>query len=561
MKNKKKLVMIVRLVAMALMSMGYALFATQLNINSIGNITSTWNVYFESISAGTPVGGASNASTPNVSGTSANMNVNLDLPGDSMTYSIVLKNGGSVPAIIEDIDAVATGSGAIIYSISGLKIGDKLAAGASKTITVKIEYDPNTTSQPSETSKQLTITIDAVQDIGQSITNQTPSVEQPMSLSTKILKDNTAYADNVSSTYVSNSRGIDFSNPSSDTNGKGLYYTSTNTEDNKATYYFRGAVENNYVDLGMTKSGKMCMYNGEEVLFDTGERIVHGDDSYGGCTYVCEVDTGYVTAGFPQSYCEDQLGGTWVGEEATWVDAVVPFLWKIVRINENGSIRIITDDIVGTSTYNTNISVSHAATGYMYGNVNANNYKDTHENINDSTIKDYVDKWYEDNLTSYARILDGDAGFCNDRSVSDGLGYGLSDTHYGYYGRSGAPQFACPQKNDLFTIKGSVVGNQELDYPIGILSYDENHYAGSLLGSDPDYYLEKSEKWWTMTPGSVYTDTSSGDLRMYIWNQYHGPDGAIDSSLGVRPVINLRSNVITTKGNGTARNPYVIKIK
>ena len=137
MKNKKNVIIAVMIAVALLMATGYAYFATQLNINATGNITSNWNVYFESINNGTIVGNASNVVTPSVSGTSANMNVNLNIPGDSITYNIVLKNGGTVPAIIEDIDAVATGSGAIIYSISGLNIGDKLAAGASKTISVK----------------------------------------------------------------------------------------------------------------------------------------------------------------------------------------------------------------------------------------------------------------------------------------------------------------------------------------------------------------------------------------------------------------------------------------
>lgn len=71
-------------------------------------------------------------------------------------------------------------------------------------------------------------------------------------LRNKILSDNETYADNIKSKYVSSETGIDFSNVSSDTNGKGLYYTTdtTKTEYGKRIYYFRGNVENNYVIFG-----------------------------------------------------------------------------------------------------------------------------------------------------------------------------------------------------------------------------------------------------------------------------------------------------------------------
>ena len=153
MRNKKNIIIAVMICVAVLMATGYAYFATRLNINATGNITSNWNIYFSNITSGTVVGSASNNKTPSVTGTSATMDANLSVPGDSITYELTLTNGGSVGAIIEDIKAEANGSSAIVYSISGLKIGDKLAGGASKIITIKIEYDPSFTSQPSELVK------------------------------------------------------------------------------------------------------------------------------------------------------------------------------------------------------------------------------------------------------------------------------------------------------------------------------------------------------------------------------------------------------------------------
>ena len=60
-----------------------------------------------------------------------------------------------------------------------------------------------------------------------------------------ITKD--AVMDNISSTYVSSDSGIDFANPSSDTNGKGVYMLSSTKDDLYPIYYYRGAVNNNNV--------------------------------------------------------------------------------------------------------------------------------------------------------------------------------------------------------------------------------------------------------------------------------------------------------------------------
>lgn len=96
-------------------------------------------------------------------------------------------------------------------------------------------------------------------------------VEPSNALSTHILKDNNGgFSDSENSTYVNNTTpGINFGATSSDTNGKGLYYTSINTEDNKTTYYFRGAVDNNFVKFGTKKieTASSCIYNDQQFYY------------------------------------------------------------------------------------------------------------------------------------------------------------------------------------------------------------------------------------------------------------------------------------------------------
>ncbi len=108
------------------------------------------------------------------------------------------------------------------------------------------------------------------------------------------------------------------------------------------------------------------------------------------------------------------------------------FYWRIVRINGDGSIRIIYDGtvahangeasddrIIGYSAFNERAD-DNAYVGYMYGIPSSSTYEETHANINDSTIKKYVDKWYENNIKDarYEQYL-SDNLFCNDKSASN----------------------------------------------------------------------------------------------------------------------------------------------
>ena len=488
--RNKKIISIALCITAVFMAVGYAIFATNLRINGSVGITGKWLVHFTSITTGEKTTGASNNTDPTASGTTATMDANLELPGDSITYTLTLANDGNVNAIIENVNAKAEGSNAIVFSIDGIKKGDKLAIGDSKTITIKIEYDENFTSQPEETSKILTVDIDCVQDVGQTIPSEDVIIEDT-TLVSKILKNNKAQPDT----------NIDFSQISSDTNGKGLYYTSTNTEDNKRTYYFRGAVDNNYVSFANNT-------------------------------------------------------------------------WRIVRINEDSSVRLIKQDSIGNSKFNANVDDA-AYVGYMYGTPSSTTYTSTHTNTNSSTIKTALDTWYQNNLTSYSSLI-ADSGFCGDRSVASSantwysddtaLGYGTNLTVYGplsrldpNYGSAGInPQFACPQSNDLYTTATSTKGNKALTYPIGLITADEAFYAGGVINqTSSNYYLVNGVSFWAMSP-----DFSASDAR--VWDVFDNGDVAyddVDSGYGVRPAINLKSTAeIIDGGNGTLNNPYVIKV-
>ena len=552
--KSKKIIMITMCCLICVMAIGYAAFATNLTINGTANITSTWKVLFTKIEEVSKTSGVTINKVPTAEGTNATFNVDLKSPGDKIIYKITVANQGTLDAIINDITASETGSDAIKFEITGIKKGDKLAKSTTTTFNVTISYDESVTSQPALTDNTLTININYVQDMSQTITPENPTITTTR-LGLRILKDNTAQADT----------NIDFSQPSSDTNGKGLYYTNKNTEDGKTTYYFRGVVENNYVKLREAQI-PTCTYKGKRLLYYNSEDDMYytSNISESQClsTNVCvDSEDGAFLSGVvgydTEQSCSDNWRGELVNEKATY--GLTDELWRIVRINEDGSVRLIKQDSIASSAFNENYNDA-AHIGYMYGTPGSTTYAATHRNTNSSTIKTALDTWYQNNLTSYSSII-ADSGFCGDRSLSRGTGIGATYTDYGAYGRlntNKTPQFKCPQSNDLYTTATSTKGNKALTYPIGLITADEVAYAGGVHGEiNNNYYMVNNELFWTMSP-------FDSDSCAVVWLVY--PDGGlgvgdVDREAGVRPAINLKSTAeIIDGGNGTLNNPYVIKV-
>ena len=254
-----------------------------------------------------------------------------------------------------------------------------------------------------------------------------------------------------------------------------------------------------------------------------------------------------------------------------------PLYWRIVRINGDGSVRLIYN---GTSTATTGNSTvintsqafnssynNNAYVGYMYKN------NQVHGLVESSDIKKELDEWYSNNLSKNADKIDGNAGFCGDRypsnssSSSNGSGgIGTTKTYYGAYIRlytNKSPSFKCTDSQDLYTTPGSSKGNgalkvsstDETPTPIGLISADEVAFAGGVYGSaNKSYYLYNNAYYWTMSP--YYFDGSNANV--FVVDDYGGLYYYyVDYTYGVRPVINIRSDVALT-GTGTTTDPYKI---
>ena len=248
------------------------------------------------------------------------------------------------------------------------------------------------------------------------------------------------------------------SNNTSDASG---LYKSTATNTGKPTYYFRGNVENNYVNF----------------------------------------------AGFT---------------------------WRIVRINEDGTVRLIMQD-----------GINNNAT-YKF-NSNYNNY--TYMYYSNSEAKTTLESWYQTNIGSksdLAKNVASGAYYCEQAKAkySDSWTSGSATmTTYNKY----TPDFKCIADGN---------GKGIVNASVGLLSYDEVVYAGGYYNqSNSNYYLNNPAiVWWTMSPVGFSGSNS------FVWGvgtTGYFNYGIVTSSNRLRAVLNLTADTLAT-GSGTSSDPFVI---
>ncbi len=268
------------------------------------------------------------------------------------------------------------------------------------------------------------------------------------------------------------------------------------------------------------------------------------------------------------------------------------FYWRIVRINGDGSLRIIYD---GTQGYANGTSdtgrlaytekafnaewYDNKYVGWMFGGAQgaaSTSKSQAQTNTTNSDIKTLVDSWYKTNIVD-KNLGDkvADVIFCNDRttpgkaatgwSIDTGLGYGSNYTAYGATARTNVwnteaskvqPRFTCPQKNDAFTVSDEVKGNGDLTYPVGFITADEIVAAGSgKYGTgNSSYYLYKGSWYWSLSPSCFH----DGAYMFIVYsNGYLNNPYVYRTNGAVAPVINLKPEYVQTMiGDGSIDNPY-----
>jgi len=366
------------------------------------------------------------------------------------------------------------------------------------------------------------------------------------------------------------------------TTDEGLFMTE---DDEGPSYYYRGAVKNNYVSFAgfiwriirRNGDGSVRLIYSGKTTSDTGEATTIGKSAYNSKYW----DPAYVGYKYNEKFSLHENNGTtgydWFTNTTKYnFGTGYTFDESTKKFTLTGTIKQLTwkdnhDEIVSGNLYsclNTSCNVVYKITGYQSDtrmtvqpiSYSSDSYVDAVTNNTNSTIKVKIDTWYKNNLTNYASYL-ADETFCDDRSISSGSGYLTSPatyyrTFYSLYNNK-TPTLKCLQDNDKFKVSNEIA---KLDYPVSLITADEVAMAGSVLNTtNSNYYLYNGQYFWTLSSStfistysiaSTWCVLSSGGL-----NDWHN----VTIPYGVRPAINLKADTEITKGDGTALNPYVIK--
>ena len=494
---------------------------------------------------------ASNDYSSFVSGNGGNINVSLNTNGLKKvycSYDLVY-----IPSIAYTPSSGATNAGLKEFTLSGTS--DKgnsfseIDVSGSSAVTlisgIKISTDTNILEKWSFTAKYYNL--DVIQDnvVGKTFkgnikvanTNCSFNEQSIPSGDYVLLKSTGASSVAEAKSQIESKTKPDFSTVTT-ANDKDIFSAP---DDLGTSYYFRGAVDNNWVKYGKYTKDMYNCNNGTISVTDTGNSCTKiassGDDIY----------------------------------------------WRIIRINGDGSIRMIysgvtpptestkviktTDTSLGVTVFNANTDSSEYV-GYMY------TLGQQHGTSKSSDIKTYLDNWYA-NYTDLNKTGTKitDQIYCNDRTASTS-NVAYSTTNYTtltswnskgttyYYGANGrvwnnpvSPDYKCPVASDKFTTT-TVKGNGKLSYPVGLISADEITFAGLPVGKiNNSFYLYTGADYWAGSPIAFF----DGDI---AYGFFVGGDGAlnidyVNYTYGVRGVVSLSSeaNLI---GDGTWNNVYEV---
>ena len=258
------------------------------------------------------------------------------------------------------------------------------------------------------------------------------------------------------------------------------------------------------------------------------------------------------------------------------------FYWRIIRINGNGSVRLLyagkVSDVgsvalengsrssllsISSLAFNTSVN-NYYYVGLKYSTYSYHGYN-TASNVLGTTSKTgSLYYWYYNNLqTNYSSYI-SDTLFCSNRDYEKDE---YNDINYD--ADPANPKLVCNTKTDRFTKSDSTNGTATLTYPIGLITIDEIIMGGVGSSGSIERMYQKSYTVgplaWTMTPCYYRQDSSNPSYNhSCVWiygqssNDMNNSDCNMPSEvLAVRPVINLIPNVTYT-GTGTASDPYVI---
>ena len=468
--------------------------------------------------------------------------VNTFVTEGYLQYKITSTNGGYNMTEFKDIPKLSTPKDKILaYDVS-------IPVGVTQSYTVEFKYtNDESVDQSDDMGKKLSGTLfitEGTEDIYAGYEEGT--------LGYQIMGDNPKR-----STRSNNNNGTnDFATPLTATT-TGTLFTSTEsitgiTDSPKEVYYYAGNTTNNWVKFGTFASeGPIRGYKSEKSSsfeeYTTLEECNSASSYNTNCSYA------------------------WRKGD--------PMYWRIIRTNHDGSIRLLyvgnspdtTDGNIGESVFNTSQN-SPKYVGYKYGEDTS---LDTiRNNTTDSTIKVFIDSWYQNNLTNYTKYLSTSAVYCNDRSLGTGQTYSVSSSSQfnfaPYYrmdwdtqGAKANPSYNCTDIRDAFSVDNT---SAKLTYPVSLVTSDEIAFAGGValqfMNTPYAWFISNSAgtqasySWWSLSP--LDWKLSFSGAQRWISDWFNWGFESVKSAQGVRPVISLKTCIKYGIGDGSATNPYTI---
>ena len=366
-----------------------------------------------------------------------------------------------------------------------------------------------------------------------------------------------------------------------DTETDGLYMAE---DDEGESYYYRGAVKNNYVSFAgfvwriIRRNGDgsvRMIYSGKSTT-DTGEATSIGKSQFNSKYW----DPTYIGYKYNEDFELHENNGITFNDRFTNTKKYnygTGYIFDVStkKFTLTGTIKQLTwkdnhDEIVKNNLYScfeTECNIMYKVTGYENNtrmlvqpiSYSSKSLATAQTNNINSAIKTTIDNWYKKNLTSFASKL-ADETFCNDRGISSGTGYKLdSYTFYGAYDRNASnkdPTLKCTQDNNKFKVANA---SAKLDYPVALITADEMAMAGGVIDTtNSNYYLYNGQYQWTISPSGFDANNSIANAWFVLPSGNLGSWIGMSSILTVRPVTSLKSDILITKGDGSALNPFYV---
>ncbi len=319
------------------------------------------------------------------------------------------------------------------------------------------------------------------------------------------------------------------------------------TDDYGTAYYYRGAVENNYV-----RFAGMCW----RIVRTTGNNdvklVLYNNDS-SDCTLTGE---GLAYAKFASNYTS-----AFNDTNSSEVNGIVnsAFMYgQFFTTDANRCLMLENGSVVDkVRTYGNETSCINAG-----GKWATTMYDATFANVKKSTSLTNLETWYKARLESYNDKL-ADVIWCNDKKVasssSEIVSFALNERF-----QTGASMIcnddAMEGKLNKYTVNDTTNGNGDLTYPIGMLTADEIAFAGgSVTGQTSTFYISENASLasWTLTP-IEWSSSDGSSTAIITGSQFGYMYSVISNNKYIRPSIALKGNVIVS-GSGSASDPFVVR--